>query len=388
LRKTSAVLVIAVLGMLAALGSVAPVSAASAPTHGLRYVALGDSYSAGQGLGNPAPGSPAFCNRSADNFPHLIARHLDLTLTDVTCGGATTQNVVATPLTYGAASTPVQLDALSRSTRVVTITIGGNDLGFADVLRSCISLGADGPLLLSRADSCEAEYVQDGTDTLLQQLNDTVLSGTNGVGGLTATFAQIRRAAPRAKVFVVGYPTIMPDAAHIPAGGCFSVKLSGTSIDDAFADNIFPFTAADTIYLNGIQKALDASERTAAAKAGFTYVSLLTATADHSACAAADERYVNAVSLSRDGSGSLQLSAGSLHPDAAGAQFLAETVETSIVKAFAVHPRAEGERRAPVWPFSVWPFSVWGFWLIIPAAVVIAVVVIVAVRRRRRPAVR
>src|SRR5438552_1946620 len=106
----------------------APASAAGAAT----YVALGDSYSAGVGAGGYDPSS-GICMRSPRSYaPLWVTRHEVARFTFVACGGATTTDV----RTY-------QLGGLSSATTLVTLTVGGNDAGFVDVVTTCI-LGTDG----------------------------------------------------------------------------------------------------------------------------------------------------------------------------------------------------------------------------------------------------
>ena len=72
--------------------SVSPASqAAKAATEPLRYVALGDSYSAASGVLPADPTSP-FCLRSTRNYPHVIAQQTGAALTDVSCGAAETKD--------------------------------------------------------------------------------------------------------------------------------------------------------------------------------------------------------------------------------------------------------------------------------------------------------
>jgi lysophospholipase L1-like esterase len=377
LLRTSAVgcLVILTLG-LAVLQTSTPATAAdSSPTRGLNYVALGDSFSSGIGLGASVNGAPAFCERTVDNFPHTIATDLGMTLTDATCSGATTANVIATPLKYGKEVAQPQSQKLTRYTDVVTISIGGNDLGFTDVTRSCVALSATGPLLLSSDATCKSVYVKNGDDEMQKRLDGVVVNGTSTrASGLDAAFADIRKKAPNAKVFVVGYPTIMPNASNIPADGCFASKLSGASLDTLFADDIFPFTTIDTEYLNSVESALDRVTHEAATRAGFSYVSNFAGTAAHSACAPTAERWVNAVSVDRSSTNALQLDASSLHPDKAGKNFMAKSVSTAIEKAFAAN-----EKQGTSHPAAA---------LLAIAAPVLLLILIVAVvlvlRRRRR----
>lgn len=95
-----------------------------------RYVALGSSMAAGPGIPPTAPGSPLLAMRSQRNYPHLVAQRLDLELVDVTYSGATTANI----LTERQHGEPPQVDALDGSEALVTITIGGNDVGYVPML--------------------------------------------------------------------------------------------------------------------------------------------------------------------------------------------------------------------------------------------------------------
>lgn len=93
---------------------------------GGRYVAMGSSFAAGPGLQPRVPGSPRRAGRSAVNYAHLVARALSLDLYDVTFSGATTSDILGP----SAAGQPAQLDAVTPDTALVTITAGGNDVGF------------------------------------------------------------------------------------------------------------------------------------------------------------------------------------------------------------------------------------------------------------------
>ena len=93
---------------------------------GSHYVAMGSSFAAGPGLTPRAPGSPRRAGRSAANYAHLVAAALGLELHDVTYSGATTGDILG----LSAPGQPAQLDAVTPATRLVTITAGGNDVGF------------------------------------------------------------------------------------------------------------------------------------------------------------------------------------------------------------------------------------------------------------------
>jgi hypothetical protein len=103
-----------------------------------RYVALGSSMAAGPGIRPRAPGAPFRSGRSARNYAHLVAEQLNLDLVDVTFSGAATAHVLA-ERQRGA---PPQIRALDGSEELVTITIGGNDVGYVPLLRVSALLGS------------------------------------------------------------------------------------------------------------------------------------------------------------------------------------------------------------------------------------------------------
>lgn len=299
----------------ASVASAAPAPGVPEVTAGLDYVALGDSYSAGLGL-TPSTGLPTpECGQSSVNFPHQVATAYGLNLTDVTCSGAETGDITVDSQ-FGNISP--QIAALSADTDVVTLTIGGNDLGFTDVIQTCLAQTADGPLLFPTQDgvflpNCNAGYAADGVDRLALKISAQVAPS------LATTYAAIAAAAPNAKVFVVGYPSIFP--ATIPAAGCFTTLGS--------APNTFPFTTVDTAYLHSVEVKLDAAIQSATRTAGFTYVPSFASSFGHDACVTDGTAYVNGVLL---GDGGLQ--PGTLHPNTLGATFLTDSVSTALDAAF------------------------------------------------------
>ncbi|SDJ94216.1 SGNH/GDSL hydrolase family protein [Streptomyces indicus] len=149
--------------------------AAGAQAAAEHYVALGDSYSSGVGAGSYDSAS-GDCKRSTRAYPRLWANanapasfHFDA------CSGATTSNVLNS-----------QLGHLSSTTTLVSISIGGNDAGFADVMTTCV---------LQSESSCIARINQ------ARSFVDTTLPGR-----LDSTYSAIRSRAPGAHVVVLGYP--------------------------------------------------------------------------------------------------------------------------------------------------------------------------------------
>src|SRR6476620_6212889 len=119
-QRANSLLVVLVI---ATAGIVTMAPTAQGATEPLRYVALGDSYSAASGVLPPDPTAPPQCLRSLRNYPHVIAAATGAALTDVTCGAAQTKD-------YAASQSPgvaPQLHALRSDAELVTMTIGGND---------------------------------------------------------------------------------------------------------------------------------------------------------------------------------------------------------------------------------------------------------------------
>ena len=160
---------------------------ASAQPLAENYVALGDSYASGTGAGDY--GDSGGCKRSANAYAPLWAGAHGASLTFVACSGAVTSDVLSD-----------QVGSLDSSTSMVTISIGGNDAGFVDVITTC-TLGSD--------------------DTCVNRVNEAkdFVSGTL-TGRLDSVYSEISSRAPSARVVVLGYPHMY----QVP-GSC-SVGLS------------------------------------------------------------------------------------------------------------------------------------------------------------------
>lgn len=302
-------------------------------TAGLNYVALGDSYAAGFGIAPVADGSFPGCGQSAVNYPHLVASDLRMSLTDVTCGGATTANIITTPKRLSSGTVPLQLEALRPDTDIVTVTIGANDIRLIGTVARCIVLTPARPAQdPASPDSCASEH-------------DAAAGTTNPIDGiatviapnLSNTLTAIKSAAPDAKVFVVGYVSIVPDAANTPATGCFTAAV-GARGQPEFTDNAFPFATAAVIYLHAFQVALEAAIEAEADRAGATYVPVFAETESHSACAPAADSFMNGITLT--GIDPVAFAAKTLHPNAAANRYIAELLGRDIAAAVSADPRA------------------------------------------------
>jgi lysophospholipase L1-like esterase len=236
------------------LGTAAAIAGAAIPAQAastVHFVALGDSYSSGVGAGRTS-GS---CGQSPNAFPQLWAvANSVASFGFAACSGARTGDVIGR-----------QLSSLSAATTLVSITIGGNDVGFSSIMETCV---------LKSTSSCES----------------AVAAGEKYAAGplprqLDATLAGIRAHAPNAKVVVLGYP----DFYDLSARFCFG--LSG----------------ADHRALDAGINELDGVIAAAAARAGDAFADVRATFSGHELCDGAG--WLNSVTLPI---------ANSYHPTAAG----------------------------------------------------------------------
>nr|WSX77518.1 SGNH/GDSL hydrolase family protein [Streptomyces sp. NBC_00899] len=255
-------------GTLAVLGLGAPAAQASAqtspqtsPQAAQTYVAMGDSYSAGSGILPLDPAASLLCVRSTANYPHVLAARAGLALEDVTCGGAQTKDFAGSQYPGVAPQT----DALSSSTGLVTMTIGGNDNStFIDAILAC---GSAGVATLGFGHPCKSLYGSTFTDQV----------DTGTYQALKSALADVRAKAPNARVAILGYPWIVP-AAAVP--GCFA-KL--------------PIASGDVPYLRDLQTHLNAAVQRAAADTGATYVDVSGVSEGHDACRPIGTRWIEPI---------------------------------------------------------------------------------------------
>lgn len=215
-------------GVSAAALTFVPALAANAAT--VNYVALGDSYSSGVGAGDYI-GSSGSCDRSPNAYSALwAAAHSPASYKSVACSGAKTSDVIAN-----------QLSALSSSTSLVSITVGGNDEGFSGIMEDCIL---------------------DGTSTCVSEINAAKADAkANLPGKLASVYNGIKSKAPNAHVVVLGYPDF-----YDLSKNCIGIsQTSRTAID------------------GGIDL-LDSIIQTAATTAGFTYGEVRGAFSGHEIC--------------------------------------------------------------------------------------------------------
>lgn len=281
MRARLAVVLIALATGVAALAALAAPSAATAPS--LRYVALGDSYSAASGvLPLEASASAVTCLRSSRNYPHVLASAIHASLTDVTCGAAETKD-------YFTAQHPdvaPQLDAVKSDTQLITMTIGGNDSGV--FINSIVQCGAAGATTLGQGSPCKDQYGSSFEDTIKKTTYPSLVKALKAV----------RAKAPKAKVAILSYPWIVPTSV-----GCYPQM---------------PVATGDIPYLRHEQATLNDAVRRAAKATGATYVDLNGVSNGHDACKPIGTRWVEPVV---GGTNPVIV-----HPNALGEQKMAEQV--------------------------------------------------------------
>src|SRR5579872_105259 len=163
------------------------------------YVALGDSFSSGEGnfpFLTGTDNSTDKCHRSSNSYPSLLsAAHPAFEFIFVACSGATTGNIwlgANPPQSIQSDPEPLQLSSLSGSTKLVTLSIGGDDIGFADIITQCVVWTCAVASRFSSEVRLASKHIR--------QLEPVLVS----------TYKQIQAAAPNAAVYVVGYPYLVP----------------------------------------------------------------------------------------------------------------------------------------------------------------------------------
>lgn len=205
------------------------------------YVALGDSYSSGEGTGYSTYNLDVGCRRSTYGYPQLVANTRGNTnLKFVACAGAKTSDVISK-----------QLSALSSSTNFVTMTIGGNDIGFGDLIKNCTLRNCAGDITTANG-----------------KINNTLPAN------LKSLYSQIRSRAASAKVVILSYPRVLGSSGCLATTGVSSTERS---------------------QLQTLQDNLNAKIRSAAATAGFTYVNSDSKFSGHNVCAS--QEWINGLNV-------------------------------------------------------------------------------------------
>lgn len=257
-----------------------------------QYVALGDSYTAGPLIPNQIA-DPLNCWRSDHDYPHLVYPHIVAgnvkvsSFADVSCSGATTADMYNPQSLSPTGSNAPQLNAVTSQAKVVTIGIGGNDIGFSSIVENCALQNPFGA-------GCTPDYVQNGHDVL----RDRIAALAPKIAKL---IDDVHSRAPQAQIFIVGYPTILPATGT----GCYP---------------IVPLLPSDVPYLRGVEQALNTMLAQQASAHGAHFVDTATSSIGHDVCSAT--KWVEGVLPTN--------LAFPVHPNAAGMANTASVVSAAI----------------------------------------------------------
>lgn len=242
----------------ALLAATALLTAGATAASAAQFVGLGDSYAAGPLIPNQSL-NPLGCLRSDKNYAHLAASSLGKSLSDVSCSGATTEDMFAAQDVTPGPANPPQLDALSTATQTVTLSIGGNDIGFTSIIENCAAVTPFGH-------PCQDQYNSGGVDQLAARINATAPK-------VAAVVQAIHSRAPSARVLIIAYEPILPET----GSGCWPQV---------------PLAWADVPYLRATEKRLNTMLANVAAANGARYVDTYTASIGHDACKSSSTRWV------------------------------------------------------------------------------------------------
>lgn len=269
--------------LLLALVVLRPVLTPAAPVRAYSYAALGDSYTSGPSLIQPGETS---CLRTNANYPSLVAAVLRAgAFRDASCISARLRDVAAAQ-GVGPANPP-QEDVLGPSTTLVTLSLGANDVRLADVLASCLAVSPT---------PCRDRWTAPGPAQITVQM-------AAAQRWARTVLADVRRRAPNAAVFVIGYPHIVP--------------ASGTA-----CGALGPLPASNLPFALSVVQGLNAMLREVAQAQGDAFVDTESASAGHDACQPPGTRWVEPLASAPG--------LTPLHPNPAGADAVARVVISAI----------------------------------------------------------
>ncbi|WP_414719890.1 SGNH/GDSL hydrolase family protein [Umezawaea sp.] len=243
--------------LLAALSITAVTGTASAAPRFTEYVALGDSAAAGPLIPDQDLVHPG-CLRSSRNWPSVLASSLGVgQFRDVTCSAAVADDFEGSQTTFLGA-VPPQFDALTPTTDLVSVTIGGNDIGLVGAALGCVNLLPE-PVGVS----CEARLTAGGVDQLAAKVDAFAPEFAAVLDGIHAR-------SPLAKIVVVGYGT------YIRPGGCYPAQ---------------PLWGRDSDYIQASINRLNAAFAAEARAHGATFVDIAPPSVGHDVCAPVADRW-------------------------------------------------------------------------------------------------
>lgn len=266
------------------------------------YAALGDSYSSGDGASDYAEDTQRErdCYRSANAYPHLLEQGNDFAgeMSFHACSGHR-----GTTLLEEIGADNAQLDALTPETSLVTLGIGGNDIGFSSVLQTCM-------LRVPFVDSGACVGQEEEIDDRMADFEDTFAD----------LLVEVRERSPDARVLVVGYPRIFtaePDGMYYTLNSADQSWLNSTI--QGFNDQI----------RSAVREA-DEAIAGAEAVGSVEFVDTYDALDGHEVTE--DEAWVNGVLLDRGSEQAITVDRATFHPTSAGQRAVGEQVEAQVAR--------------------------------------------------------
>jgi hypothetical protein len=295
------------------------ISSSGSSTQRIQYLAMGDSYISGEGAYSYVDGTDTdlnHCHLSQKSYPYLISSQLNFdSFHSVACSGATTNDIVNGGDSYrGQAQEKIEWGERSASEKngsienfnvgvanqlrfvqqyrpgVVTISISGNDIGFSNILKTCVVASY----------TCYNNY-EDRLE-LIHQIN-------NKFPTIVQTYQKIKDASPDAKIYAIGYPQV----AFVGGDCAANVHLSVDEI--SFAQQLIAY--------------LDQVIQLASAKAGIAYVDTQNALLGHRLCETKSSKVaVNGLTAGNDKPSILHgpMASESYHPNQLGHQLIDQAI--------------------------------------------------------------
>ncbi|MDS1270988.1 SGNH/GDSL hydrolase family protein [Lipingzhangella sp. LS1_29] len=264
------------------------------------YVALGDSYSSGDGADDYSNETQRDrnCYRSANAYPHRLAESSDFAgnLSFLACSGQRGSSMLE-----NLDEEHAQLAALTPETSLVTIGIGGNDIGFSSVLQACM-------LRVPFVDRNACVGQEDEIEDRMEEFEDT----------FAELLTEVRTRAPDARVLVVGYPRIFPEDPQ-------SMYYTLSTGDQSWLNTTIQR------FNNQIRDAVvetDAQIAEAGAVGSVEFVDTYDALDGHEV--STDESWVNGVILDRGTQQAVTVDRATFHPTAAGQSAVGDRVAEQV----------------------------------------------------------
>jgi hypothetical protein len=259
-----------------------PVPAASAG-----YVALGDSYSAGEGDGDYGYGSGGAhntCDRSPYAYGPSLANGLGLaSFAFIACSGAVTDDFVAPNHEHNLNSIsgraePAQLEALGPGTQAVSWTVGGNDIGFSEIAEACLYAKWSFIRVYGKPGCAKDTKLVSTVHTRLEALAGGAPANAPHnvpIKSILSLILEAHSRAPNARIYVAGYPRLFGSFSGECGVGTFLVYNLPGDLEETVSVKV---ASADAAWLDTLANELDAVISTAASEAavitgaGVTYV--------------------------------------------------------------------------------------------------------------------